>query len=79
MQIEIFGKPGACYWRTRNKGNVTGNNGKFDDASHALRQAQAHVVATLKPFRTRLRIADRVIFTPPKWDEKRKCFVVKWT
>jgi len=82
MQIEVFeqksNKPGlkkGWYWRTRNKGRVTGGNEQHPDKAKAIRGAKAHVISCVKPV-TELYIPN---FTDPKWDEKLEAFVIKWT
>ena len=85
MHIELFeqhegvkrGAKNQWYWRTVNKGRKTGGNGKWDDRAHAARQAKAHIVAAIKPYRD-FRGGTAVLFTKPEWDKKCKCWIIKW-
>lgn len=82
MHMELFSETqppivqdNNWYWRSVNKGKVTGQNGKFSDRTHALRQAKAHVTATLKQAGV-----SRVIFRPLEEDRKRPgVFILRWS
>ncbi len=80
MHIELFqqkaakrGAKNTWYWRTRDRGNVTGMNGQFDDRAHAARQAKAHVVACSRFSKC------KPIFTRPALNAPYgECWIITW-